>query len=51
MAAAEKLLLDDVGIIPMNERVLIYAHQPRVSGIVRHAVGPDPDYTWATLSD
>ena len=51
MAAAEKVLLDDVGIVPMNERVLIYAHQPRVSGIVRHVVGPDPDYTWITLSD
>ena len=51
MAGAEKVLLDDVGIVPMNERVLIYAHQPRVSGIVRHVVGPDPDYTWITLSD
>lgn len=51
MAAAEKLLLEDVGIIPTNERVVIYAHNPRVSGIIRHAVGSDPDYTFVTIAD
>jgi hypothetical protein len=29
--------------------VIVYAHQPRLSGIVRHVVGPDPDFTFATV--
>jgi oligopeptide transport system substrate-binding protein len=49
MAAAEKVLLADVGIVPQFERVVLYARQPYLSGVVRHAVGPDPDLTWARI--
>jgi oligopeptide transport system substrate-binding protein len=49
MAEAERVGLEDVAVVMTFERVLIYAHQPRVSGIVRHVVGPDPDFTWVTL--
>jgi oligopeptide transport system substrate-binding protein len=49
MAEAEKLALDDLVVIPLYERVIIYAHNPRVTGIVRHAVGSDPDYTFVDI--
>ena len=49
MAEAERIALDEVAVLPTFERTLIYAHQPRVAGIVRHVVGPDPDFTFATV--
>jgi oligopeptide transport system substrate-binding protein len=49
MAEAERVALADRAVVMTAERTIIYAHQPRVSGIVRHVVGPDPDYTWVTL--
>jgi oligopeptide transport system substrate-binding protein len=51
MAAAERLLLDDVAIVPTSEAGSVYVHSPRVTGIVRHVVGHDPDYTRARIED
>jgi oligopeptide transport system substrate-binding protein len=51
MAEAERVALEDVVVVLTQERVIIYAHQPRVSGIVRHVVGPDPDFNWTTLEN
>ena len=49
MAEAERILLDDVGILPTSEPGSVYVHSPRLSGVVRHVVGPDPDYTHARI--
>jgi oligopeptide transport system substrate-binding protein len=49
MAAAERIAFDDVAVLPLYERTLIYVHSRRVDGIVRHQIGPDPDYTFATV--
>jgi oligopeptide transport system substrate-binding protein len=49
MAAAERIALDDLAVLPTVERSTIYAHGRRVTGIVRHVVGPDPDYTSARI--
>jgi oligopeptide transport system substrate-binding protein len=51
MAAAERIALEEVAIIPTFERAVIWVHAPRVSGIVRHVLGPDPDFTFATIVD
>ncbi len=51
MAEAEKILLDDVGILLKSEAASVYVHSPRVTGIVRHVVGPDPDYTHARIKE
>lgn len=51
MAEAERLALGDVAVLPTHETTVIYAHNPRVSGIVRHVVGPDPDYTFVTIQE
>jgi oligopeptide transport system substrate-binding protein len=49
MAEAERILLDDVGILPKSEAGSVYVHSPKLTGIVRRAVGTDPDYTHARL--
>jgi oligopeptide transport system substrate-binding protein len=49
MAEAERIALDELAVLPTYETVIIYAHQPRLSGVVRHVVGPDPDFTFATI--
>ncbi|MBI5440725.1 MAG: peptide ABC transporter substrate-binding protein [Deltaproteobacteria bacterium] len=51
MARAERILLDEVGILPKSETAVIYVVSPRLTGIVRHVVGPDPDYTGAVIRD
>jgi oligopeptide transport system substrate-binding protein len=51
MAEAEAIALADVALLPLFEQVILYAHQPRVEGIVRHVVGPDPDFTFARIAE
>jgi oligopeptide transport system substrate-binding protein len=51
MAAAERILLDDVAVLLKSEATGLYVHSPRVTGIVRHVVGPDPDYSYARIED
>jgi hypothetical protein len=49
MAAAERILLDDAGILPTSEAGSVYVHSKRLTGVIRHVVGPDPDYTRARI--
>jgi oligopeptide transport system substrate-binding protein len=49
MAEAEQILLDDAGILPTSEAGSVYVHSPKLTGVVRHVVGPDPDYTHARI--
>jgi oligopeptide transport system substrate-binding protein len=51
MAAAERILLDDVAVLLKSEAAGVYVHSPRLTGIVRHVVGPDPDYSHARIED
>jgi oligopeptide transport system substrate-binding protein len=43
--AIQKIIQDDVVIIPSYERGLVYVRNPRLHGMVRRVVGADPDYT------
>ena len=49
MAQAERILLDEAAILPMAEAGSIYVTSPRLSGVVRNVVGPDPDFTRARV--
>ncbi len=49
MAAAEKIGLDDIALIPTYERTIVYLNHDRVQGVVRHIMGSDPDFTWARV--
>jgi oligopeptide transport system substrate-binding protein len=50
MAEAERTLLDDVGILPKSEAGSVYVLSPKLTGVVRRAVGTDPDYTNARIA-
>ncbi len=45
----QQILFDDAVIILNYERGTVYVQDPRVGGVVRRAVGADPDYTNAYI--
>jgi oligopeptide transport system substrate-binding protein len=45
----QKILIDDAVIIPNYERGSTYVTHPQMKGMVRRAVGPDPDFTNAYI--
>jgi hypothetical protein len=47
MAEAERVLLEEEAILPQYERSIVYVHDPRLVGMVRHVTQPDPDYNFA----
>jgi oligopeptide transport system substrate-binding protein len=49
MAAAEKIALDANVILPLYERTSVYVTRDGIEGVVRRAVGFDPDFTMASV--
>ena len=49
MADAEKMVLDDLAVLPTYERAIVWVQHDNVTGIVRHVIGPDPDFTNANV--
>lgn len=49
MAEIQQIIHDDVVILPSFERGLVYVTHPHVKGIIRRAVGTDPDFTNAFI--
>ncbi len=47
----QKIIYDDAVILPSYERGSVYVRNPRLNGVVRRAVGTDPDYTGAYITD
>ena len=47
----QKIIYDDAVILPHFERGVVYVRDPRLEGVVRRAVGTDPDYTNAYIVD
>lgn len=48
-AAIQQILHDDVVILMNYERGSVYVRDPRLQGVVRRAVGTDPDFTNAWI--
>ncbi len=46
----QDILFEDVAVIPNYERGQMYIQDPRLRGVARRAVGPDPDYTQAYIA-
>jgi oligopeptide transport system substrate-binding protein len=51
MAEAERILLDDVAVLPTSEPGRVYIHSAHLTGVVRHMVGADPDFTRARIDE
>ena len=49
MARAQKIILDDVGVLPQYERGLVYVQNPRLKGVIRAVVGADPNYIYSKI--
>jgi oligopeptide transport system substrate-binding protein len=47
--AIQQIIFDNVVVIPNYERGVTYVTNPRMKGMVRRAVGPDPDFTNAYI--
>ena len=50
MAGIQQIIHDDVVILPSFERGLVYVEHPQVKGVIRRAVGTDPDFTNAFIT-
>jgi len=49
--AIQNILFDDAAILVNYERGVTYVTNPGIAGIVRRAVGPDPDFSNAYIVD
>jgi len=49
MAAAEKILIEEIPIIATYERTIMYSHSDKVQGILRRVIGADPDFTYTKI--
>lgn len=47
----QRILIDDAVILPNYERGVTYVTQPQMKGMVRRAVGPDPDFSNAWIEE
>jgi oligopeptide transport system substrate-binding protein len=45
----QKIMFRDVVIVPLYERGKIFVQHPRLKGVVRRAVGGDPNFNFATI--
>ncbi len=45
----QRIIYQEVPIIPQYERGSVYVMDPHVKGVVRRSVGTDPDYTFAWI--
>lgn len=51
LQAAEKVLLEDGVLIPVYQRGGTMVQNPDVKGIIKHSIGFDYSYKWATKAD
>lgn len=49
--AIQDIIIDDAVIVPEYERGLVFVVDPRLKGVVRRAVGTDPDYSYAWIEE
>ena len=45
----QKIIIEDAAIHPLYERGSTYVINPSLQGMIRRAVGLDPDYTYAYI--
>ncbi len=49
-AEIQRILIEDVVLLPAYERGVMYVQDPRLKGVGRNSLGPVPDYTMAYLT-
>ena len=49
MGKAQQILFDDAVVLPQYEQGVIYLLNPKIKGVARRVIGPDPDFTYARI--
>jgi oligopeptide transport system substrate-binding protein len=49
--AAEKILIEDAPIVPYFQAYRAYVQDPRLQGLLRRTISPDPDFYYARIVD
>ncbi len=47
----QRILLEEVAVIPNYERGRVFVADPRLDGLIRRTIGPDPDYSRARIRE
>ena len=47
----QRILIEDAAVLPNYEPGQVYVLDPRLKGVVRRSVGPDPDFTYAAIQE
>lgn len=50
-AEIQRIITEDAVVIPNYERGLMYLLDPRLKGVIRRAIGTDPDFTHAYIEE
>ncbi len=48
---AEKIIMDQQGVIPVYQNVEAHLRSPKVKGVVSHGAGAQYDYKWAVIEE
>jgi oligopeptide transport system substrate-binding protein len=50
LAKAERIAMQDAALVPKSESVEAYTQNPKLKGVIRRGMGPDPDFSYAELA-
>ena len=48
-AQLQKIIIEDVPLIPMAETGSAYLQHAKLKGVIRRVIGPDPDFSFARV--
>ena len=48
-AELQRIIIEDVPILPMAETGSAYLQHPKLKGMMRRVIGRDPDFTYARV--
>lgn len=51
LVEADRLLMDDMGVIPMNQSVTPMLRSPKIKGLVTNSAGAKVDYKWTYIEE
>ena len=50
LAAMQKIIIEQAPLLPTAETGSVYLQHPRLRGVIRRVLGPDPDFTHASVA-
>jgi oligopeptide transport system substrate-binding protein len=47
----QQIIFDEAVILPEYERTVLFATDPKITGVVRRVFGADPDFTYVKIAE